>query len=62
MWDKCPECGNPDLDWDEVDIGVGVQKGNYGCRDCGWCESRYDDMDNFIEIRFAPRNEELTRE
>jgi transcription elongation factor Elf1 len=34
--DSCPECGEL-LDFDEVDIGVGVQRGNYHCLNCGWC-------------------------
>lgn len=35
MNEFCPECDAP-LDWDEVDIGVGTQRGNYRCPDCGW--------------------------
>lgn len=35
---NCPECGAP-CDRDEVDIGVGVQCGPWGCFDCGWTES-----------------------
>lgn len=35
MDEFCPECNAP-LDIDEVDIGVGVQRGNYRCPDCGW--------------------------
>ena len=31
----CPECSAP-LDYDEVDIGVGVQQGNFRCEHCGW--------------------------
>ena len=27
---KCPKCGE-ELDCDEVDIGVGILKGNYRC-------------------------------
>lgn len=33
--DPCPKCGEP-LDYDEVHIGVGVQRGNYYCQSCGW--------------------------
>lgn len=42
----CPECGHP-LDWDEVDIGVGVQRGNYNCPSCGWVprDRDQDDLD-----------------
>lgn len=35
MADNCPKCGSK-LDFDEVDIGVGIQRGNYGCPDCHW--------------------------
>ena len=35
---NCPKCGAP-CDRDEVDIGVGVQCGPWGCYDCGWPES-----------------------
>lgn len=31
----CPECG-AELEYDEVDIGVGVQRGNFYCPECGW--------------------------
>jgi ribosomal protein S27AE len=33
--EKCPRCGS-DLEYDEVDIGVGIQRGNPGCPDCHW--------------------------
>jgi hypothetical protein len=32
---SCPEC-NEDLDRIEVDIGVGIEYGPYGCPSCGW--------------------------
>lgn len=35
----CPQCGSTSVDRDEVDIGVGVQCGPWGCFDCGWVES-----------------------
>ena len=35
---ECPECGSKELTFDEVDIGVGIQTGNYGCQICGWLE------------------------
>lgn len=38
----CPVCGAP-CDYDEVDIGVGVQTGNYRCEACGWCPPSVDD-------------------
>ncbi len=31
----CPRCGS-ELDFDEVDIGVGVLRGNPGCPSCHW--------------------------
>jgi hypothetical protein len=36
---NCPKC-NSELDYDEVDIGVGVLKGNYRCpnSNCDWTE------------------------
>lgn len=37
--DKCPECGS-DLEFDEVDIGVGVLRGNAGCPECHWAPSK----------------------
>lgn len=36
----CPNCGSPNVDRDEVDIGVGVQCGPYSCFDCGWTEGQ----------------------
>lgn len=34
----CPKCGLETLQWDEVDIGVGIQRGPAFCvnPDCGW--------------------------
>jgi len=32
---KCPKCGS-DLSYDEVDIGVGTQQGNFRCDFCSW--------------------------
>lgn len=34
----CPQCGSLNVDRDEVDIGVGVHCGPWGCFDCGWTE------------------------
>ncbi len=34
---QCPIC-DKELSFDEVDIGVGIQKGNYHCNYCGWVE------------------------
>ena len=40
----CPKCGEESLDWDEVDIGVGVQRGPVRCGnpECGWNASERD--------------------
>lgn len=38
--DLCPKCGVP-LEYDEVDIGVGVQRGNPGCPACYWTPERF---------------------
>lgn len=38
MNDKCPRCGT-ELEYDEVDIGVGTMKGNPGCPECHWTPS-----------------------
>ena len=34
---KCPKCDN-ELNYDEVDIGVGLMRGNYHCDICGWSD------------------------
>jgi len=34
----CPKCGAV-LNYDEVDIGVGTQQGNFRCDQCGWNEN-----------------------
>lgn len=34
---NCPKCDN-ELSYDEVDIGVGLMKGNYHCDVCGWTD------------------------
>lgn len=42
---KCPKCGS-ECDRDEVDIGVGVIYGPYGCFECYWSEyNEYDFSD-----------------
>jgi len=39
---NCPKC-NAECERDEVDVGVGVVYGPYGCPGCGWSESEdYD--------------------
>lgn len=35
--EDCPHCGAP-CDREEVDVGVGVIRGPWGCGDCGWSE------------------------
>jgi len=38
----CPHCGSP-CDREQVDVGVGVIHGPWGCGDCGWSENpEYD--------------------
>lgn len=39
---KCPHCGMF-VFRDEVDVGVGVIHGPYGCGQCGWSE--YEEYD-----------------
>ena len=39
---NCPKCGT-ECDRDEVDVGIGVVTGPWGCSGCGWSEyERYD--------------------
>lgn len=39
---NCPKCNTP-CDRDEVDVGVGVVTGPWGCSNCHWSEDeRYD--------------------
>lgn len=39
---NCPKCGSQ-CERDEVDVGVGIIYGPYGCYCCGWSESpEYD--------------------
>lgn len=33
--DVCPVCGG-ELEFDEVDIGIGTLRGRPGCPDCHW--------------------------
>ncbi len=38
----CPKCSTP-CHRDEVDVGVGIISGPYGCPGCGWSEDfEYD--------------------
>lgn len=48
----CPVC-KEELSYDEVDIGVGIQTGNYRCDSCGW----YPDKDD--EDIYSYENEEV---
>ena|SRR3972149_3035849 len=43
----CPKCDYI-LSYEEVDIGVGTQRGNYHCDNCGWNE---EDLIKGWEIR-----------
>ena len=49
----CPIC-NALLTCDEVDIGVGIQTGNYRCDCCGWYpaqdDEQYDSYKNGVEV------------
>lgn len=45
----CPKCGN-ECDRDEVDVGVGVIYGPYGCYACGWSDDpEYDSSEGESE-------------
>lgn len=35
VYDLCPRCGET-LECDEVDVGVGIIRGNWGCPACHW--------------------------
>ncbi len=41
--DPCPECGEQ-LEFDEVDVGVGTLRGNPGCPNCGWSPKQDDEI------------------
>lgn len=48
----CPNCGCDELHRDEVDIGVGIQYGPWGCPNCGWSEcNQYDLSDGKSPIQ-----------
>lgn len=43
----CPKCGEEC--WrDDVDVGVGIIYGPYGCPGCGWSEDREYDHSNGV--------------
>jgi len=49
--ERCPKCSE-ELYRDEVDIGVGVIHGPYGCSNCGWSESpEYDCLNGPCEAQ-----------
>jgi hypothetical protein len=51
-FDRCPRCGEP-LEYDEVDVGVGVVRGNPGCPSCHWtpdAAAADDDTDVIIMV------------
>jgi len=41
---KCPKCGNDECHREEVDVGVGIIYGPWGCSECGWSESEEYDL------------------
>ena len=45
MIKDCPNCGRC-CARDEVDVGVGVMHGPWGCGGCGWSEDPYYDSSN----------------
>jgi hypothetical protein len=50
----CPIC-HSELSCDEVDIGVGIQTGNYRCDCCGW----YPDLDDADIDRYTNPDDEV---
>ena len=46
---KCKKCGAECIR-DEVDIGVGVQYGPWGCPECGW--SQIDDLPDDLKPEY----------
>lgn len=47
--DPCPNCGAHMLQRIEVDIGVGIQYGPWGCYQCGWSEDSTDPFEGFVD-------------
>lgn len=48
---KCPKC-NGECYRDEVDVGVGVIEGPWGCIECGWsADPQYDLSDGRSAVR-----------
>ena len=48
---ECPRCGEF-CGRDDVDIGVGIKYGPWGCYSCGWSEdSDYDKRKDEIEVQ-----------
>jgi len=56
---ECPECGE-ELDYDEVDIGVGTFKGNYRCPNpaCGWIQVQVGQLIGYGRIKKRNPNKE----
>ncbi len=46
--ERCPKCNN-ELNYDEVDIGVGVMKGNFRCDFCGWYQE--EEIDKLLKVK-----------
>ena len=44
MENSCPKCGE-ELNFDEVDIGVGVMQGNWRCDNCGWTPPTWEEVE-----------------
>lgn len=40
----CPRCGCTEVWREDVNVGVGIIYGPYGCPDCGWSESEEYDL------------------
>jgi hypothetical protein len=47
--DLCPRCGEP-LEFDEVDVGVGVIRGNPGCPACHWVSDQKPEPEEEIRV------------
>ena len=57
--ESCPSCGSVDIHREEVDIGVGTQRGPLHCNRCGFDEQDEADrllarpLDEFLEDPFG---------
>jgi transcription elongation factor Elf1 len=52
---KCPECGSTNCSRDEVDVGVGIMYGPWGCSSCGWSEYEPNPEDGLNPEKFDPQ-------